>query len=124
VDVPELMVGQKWHRMWLTCSQPFSPRSHFGISFIRLHTPQEQQPEPPQALLGPENAELSDKPWCSSPAFHQTFFPEPCLVRREEQLRSSLWKLEGAAWSPAHLSCSAQMVLSAAWNQALRPRAS
>lgn len=124
-DFLELTVGQKWDRVRLTCSQPFSPRSRFGLSFIRLRTPQEQEPEPPQPPLGPEDAELSDRPWCSSPAFPRTLFPEPCLrSREEEQLRSRLGKLEGAACSPAHLSRSAQMVLSAARNQALRPRAS
>ncbi|NXI05645.1 TRPC2 protein, partial [Pachycephala philippinensis] len=118
-DVPE----QKWDCVWLTRSQPFSPCSCFGLSFICLHTPQEQ--ESPWPSLHTEDAELSDRPWCSSPAFHWTFFPEPCLrSREEEQLRSRLWKLEAAVWSPAHLSCSAGMVLLAVWNQALRPRAS
>ncbi|KAF4800741.1 DNA repair protein XRCC1 isoform X1 [Turdus rufiventris] len=123
-DFSELTVGQKWDRVRLTCSQPFRPCSRFGLSFIRLRTPQEQEPDPPQPPLDTENAELSDRPWCSSPAFRQTSLPEPCLrSREEEQLKSCLWKLEGAAWSPAHLSRSAQMVLLAAQNQALRPRA-
>ncbi|XP_039912862.1 protein XNDC1N isoform X2 [Hirundo rustica] len=123
-DFSELTVGQKWDRVRLTCSQPFSPCSRFGLSFIRLRTPQEPEPDLPRPPPDAEDAELSDRPWCSSPAFHRTFFPEPCLrSREEEQLRSRLWKLEGAAWSPAHLSRSAQMVLSAARNQELRPRA-
>ncbi|NWV41628.1 TRPC2 protein, partial [Grantiella picta] len=113
-DFLELTVGQKWDLVRLTCSQPFSPCSRFGLSFICLRTPQEQEPEPPRLPLG-QDAELSDRPWCSSPAFHQALFSEPCSrSREEEQLRSRLWKLEGAAWSPAHLSRSAQMVLSAA----------
>ncbi|NXU45641.1 TRPC2 protein, partial [Drymodes brunneopygia] len=125
-DFSELTVRQKWDRVRLTCSQPFNPCSCFGISFIRLCTPEEQEPEAPQAPLDTagEVAELSDRPWCSSPAFQRTFFPEPCLrSREEEQLRSRLWKLEGAAWSTAHPSRSARMVLLAARNQALRPRA-
>ncbi|KAM7065622.1 protein XNDC1N isoform 2-T3 [Acridotheres tristis] len=123
-DFSELTVGQKWDRVRLTCSQPFSPCSRFGLSFIRLRTPQEQEPDPPRSPLDTENAELSDRPLCPSPAFHRTSFPEPCLrSKEEEQLKSCLWKLEGAAWSPAHLSRSAQMVLLAARNQVLRPRA-
>ncbi|XP_032909412.1 putative short transient receptor potential channel 2-like protein [Catharus ustulatus] len=123
-DFSELTVGQKWDRVRLTCSQPFSPCSRFGLSFIRLRTPQEQEPDPPRPPLDTEIAKLSDTPWCSSPAFRQTSLPEPCLrSREEEQLKSCLWKLEGAAWSPTHLSRSAQMVLLAAQNQALRPRA-
>ncbi|XP_056359285.1 protein XNDC1N isoform X2 [Oenanthe melanoleuca] len=118
-DFLELTVGQKWDRVRLTCSQPFSPCSRFGLSFIRLRTPQEQEPDPPRPPLDAEDAELSDRPCCSSPAFDQTSFPEPCLRSREEQqLRSCLGKLEGAAWSR-----SARMVLLAARNQALRPRA-
>ncbi|NWT83234.1 XRCC1 protein, partial [Lanius ludovicianus] len=105
-DFPELTVGQKWDRVRLTCSQPFSPCSRFGLSFIRLRTPQEQEPEPPQPSLDAVGVSLT-----------------PMRSREEEQLRSRLWKLEAAAWSPAHLSRSARMVLLAARNQALRPRA-
>lgn len=50
-DFSELTVGQKWDRVRLTCSQPFSPCSHFGLSFIRLRTPQEQEPDLPQPPL-------------------------------------------------------------------------
>ncbi|NWI82841.1 XRCC1 protein, partial [Dryoscopus gambensis] len=102
-DFLELTVGQKWDRVRLTCSQPFSPCSRFGLSFIRLRTPQKQEPEPlrpPLDAVGVSHTSVE-----------------------EEQLRSRLWKLEAAAWSPAHLSRSAQMVLLAARNQALRPRA-
>ncbi|NWS87158.1 XRCC1 protein, partial [Toxostoma redivivum] len=105
-DFSELTVGQKWDRVRLTCSQPFSPCSRFGLSFIRLRTPQEQEPDPPRPPLdtvGVSHTSLRSK--------------------EEEQLKSCLWKLEGAAWSPARLSRSAQMVLLAARNQALRPRA-
>ncbi|NXR35071.1 TRPC2 protein, partial [Zosterops hypoxanthus] len=123
-DFSELAVGQKWDRVRLTCSQPFNPCSRFGLSFIRLRTPQEQEPDPPGPLLDTEDAELSDRSWCSSPASHQTLSPKPSLrSKEEEQLRSHLWKLEGAACSPGQLSRSARMVLLAARNQALRPRA-
>ncbi|NXQ27618.1 XRCC1 protein, partial [Alaudala cheleensis] len=108
-DFSELTVGQKWDRVRLTCSQPFSPCSRFGLSFIRLRTPQEQEPDPPQPALDtlcpPVRLTLSI----------------PRRSREEEQLRSCLWKLEGAAWSPPHLSRSARMVLLAARNQAQRP---
>ncbi|NXO24403.1 TRPC2 protein, partial [Cisticola juncidis] len=126
-DFSQLTVGQRWDHMQFTCSQPFSLCSCFGLSFICLYTAQEKDALPATpgwsrdclhclgSPLVPQEDELSDKPWCSSPAFHQTFFPEPCL-------RSCLWKLEGAAWSPAHLSRCARMAL-AAQNQALRPRA-
>ncbi|XP_066065540.1 protein XNDC1N [Chamaea fasciata] len=46
-DFSELTVGQKWDHVQLTCSQPFSPYSGFGLSFIRLRAPQEQEPDPP-----------------------------------------------------------------------------
>ncbi|XP_032534655.1 putative short transient receptor potential channel 2-like protein [Chiroxiphia lanceolata] len=121
-DFPVPAVGQHWDRLRLTCSQPFSPRSRFGLSFIRLRTPQEQEPEPPRPPLGLEDAEPSDSPWCSSPDFHQTFFPKPhSRSSAEEQLRSRLWQLEGGAGSPACLSRPARMVLLAARGRALRP---
>ncbi|NWW63112.1 XRCC1 protein, partial [Ifrita kowaldi] len=102
-DFPELTVGQKWDRVRLTCSQPFSPCSRFGFSFIRLRTPQEQEPEHPR------------------PSLDAVGVSPTSISREEEQLRSRLWKLEAAAWSPAHLSRSARMVLLAVRNQALRP---
>ncbi|NWT33373.1 TRPC2 protein, partial [Cardinalis cardinalis] len=124
----------------LTCSQPFSACSCFGLSFICLHKPQGQEPDPHSHPWAQWVMLSSDRPWCSSPAFHRAFFPEshiyrhpparlplpvPRRSREEKQLRSRLWRLEGAAWSPAHLSHSAWMVLVTAQNQnqALRPRA-
>lgn len=50
-DFSDLTVGQKWDRVRLTCSQPFSPCSRFGLSFVRLRTPQEQEPDPPRPPL-------------------------------------------------------------------------
>ncbi|XP_040439167.1 putative short transient receptor potential channel 2-like protein isoform X2 [Falco naumanni] len=126
-DFLVLAVGQKWDRLRLTCSQPFSKHSHFGLSFIHVRTlldPEDIQPPPPsqQSLEDPEPA---DSPWRSSPAFCWTFFPNPCSSsREEEQLKSRLQQLEPAACSPACLSRPAQMVLSAVWSQALRHRAS
>ncbi|NWH23968.1 TRPC2 protein, partial [Grus americana] len=99
-------VGQKWDRLRLTCSQPFSKHSQFGLSFIRVRTPLDPEPPPPpppsqQGLVGASRASVE-----------------------EEQLKSRLQQLEPGAWSPAHLSRPARMVLSAARSRALRPRTS
>ncbi|XP_075578072.1 protein XNDC1N [Pelecanus crispus] len=51
-DFPALAVGQKWDRLRLTCSQPFSKRSQFGLSFIRVRTPQEPEHPPPPSQQG------------------------------------------------------------------------
>ncbi|NWZ58354.1 TRPC2 protein, partial [Haliaeetus albicilla] len=107
-DFLALAVGQKWDRLRLTCSQPFSKHSQFGLSFIRVRTPldpEDPQPPPPlqQGLVG-------------------TSYPS--VSREEEQLKSRLQQLEPTAWSPARLSRPAQMVLSAVRSRALRPRAS
>ncbi|NWS99798.1 XRCC1 protein, partial [Mionectes macconnelli] len=104
-DFPVPAVGQHWDRLRLTCSQPFSPRSRFGLSFVRLRTPQEPEPEPepprpPLGLVGASHTSVA-----------------------EEQLRKRLWQLEGGAGSPAHLSRPARMVLSAVRSRALRPGA-
>ncbi|NXB79023.1 XRCC1 protein, partial [Donacobius atricapilla] len=109
-DFSELTVGQKWDRVRLTCSQPFSACSRFGLSFLHLRTPQEQEPDPPRPPL--DAVALSPV---------RLTLPIPRRSREEEQLRRHLWKLEGAARSPAHLCRSARMVLLAARNQALRP---
>ncbi|XP_009462452.1 PREDICTED: DNA repair protein XRCC1 [Nipponia nippon] len=130
-DFLALAVGQKWDRLRLTCSQPFSKHSQFGLSFIRVRTPLDpEDPQPPlpsqRGLVGAsrEAAEPTDVPWRSSPAFCRTFFPEPrSSSREEEQLKSRLQQLEPGAWSPTRLSRPAQMVLLAARSRALRPRA-
>ncbi|XP_074958485.1 protein XNDC1N isoform X2 [Phalacrocorax aristotelis] len=125
-DFLALAVGQKWDRLRLTCSQPFSKHSQFGLSFLRVRTPldPEHALPPPPSQQGPEDAEPADGPWRSSPAFCRTFFPEPrSSSREEEQLKSRLQQLEPGSWSPARLSRPAQMVLSAARSRALRPRA-
>ncbi|NXW38516.1 TRPC2 protein, partial [Phaetusa simplex] len=112
-DFLALAVGQKWDRLRLTCSQPFNKQGQFGLSFIRLRTPQDaQHPQhPPPSRQG-----------------------LPCLLpvgltisvcrssREEEQLKSRLQQLEPGASSPARLSRPAQMVLSAARSRASRPR--
>ncbi|NXW11126.1 TRPC2 protein, partial [Fregetta grallaria] len=125
-DFLALAVGQKWDRLRLTCSQPFSKHGQFGLSFIRVRTPldPEHPQPPPPSQQGLEDAEPADGPQSSSPAFCWTFFPEPCSSsREEEQLKSRLRQLEPGAWSPARLSRPARMVLSAARSRALRPRA-
>ncbi|NXI64981.1 TRPC2 protein, partial [Anseranas semipalmata] len=107
-DFLALAVGQKWDRLRLTCSQPFSRRGHFGLSFIRVRTPLDPELRQPAPQPAPVQPRLSS--------------------REEEQLKSRLQQLEPAAashaWSPARLSRSARMVLSAAQSRALKPRAS
>ncbi|NXN76326.1 TRPC2 protein, partial [Himantopus himantopus] len=88
-------LGQKWDRLRLTCSQPFSKHGQFGLSFVRVRTPLD--PEHPQP-------------------------PPPSQQGLEEQLKSRLQQLEPGAWSPARLSRPAQMVLSAARSRASRSR--
>ncbi|XP_064498420.1 protein XNDC1N isoform X2 [Pseudopipra pipra] len=124
-DFPVPAVGQLWDRLRLTCSQPFSPHSRFGLSFIRLRTPQEQEPEPPRPPLGPRGLEplevppRSPEPWLAPPA--NLTLPVPRRPSAEEQLRSRLWQLEGGAGSPACLSRPARLVLLAARSRAPRP---
>ncbi|NWT76801.1 TRPC2 protein, partial [Prunella himalayana] len=113
---------QNYNSLQLTCSQPFSPCSHFGLSFIQLRKPQGQEPDPLRPPLNTVVASLDPSSHQLCPPARLTF-PIPRRAREEKQLRSCLWKLEGAAWSLAHLSRSARMALLAAQNQALRPRA-
>ncbi|XP_062434595.1 protein XNDC1N isoform X2 [Rhea pennata] len=130
-DFLALAVGQKWDRLRLICSQPFSKHGQFGLSFIRVRTPLEAdrgQPPPP-SQQGLEDPESAASPWHSNPAFCKIFFPEPRVsTREEEQLKSHLQQLEpgpeSRAWSPARLSRPARMVLSAAQRRARKPRAS
>ncbi|XP_030331528.1 putative short transient receptor potential channel 2-like protein isoform X4 [Strigops habroptila] len=104
-DFPAPALGQRWDRLRLTLSQPFSRHSQFGLSFIRVRTPLDP-PRPPQRPVGascpeaavmgssatarapgsaPEGAHPSslrsepmDSPWSSSPALSRSLFPAPC----------------------------------------------
>lgn len=60
-------VGQKWDRLRLTCSQPFSKHGQFGLSFIRVRTPldPEHPQPPPPSQQGPVGASRASA--CSSP---------------------------------------------------------
>ncbi|NXQ98691.1 TRPC2 protein, partial [Sagittarius serpentarius] len=108
-DFLALAAGQKWDRLRLTCSQPFSKHSQFGLSFIRVRTPLD--PEHPQPPAPSQHGLVGAAPPSAS-------------SREEEQLKSHLQQLEPTACSPARLSRPARMVLSAARSRASRPRAS
>ncbi|KAM9300925.1 protein XNDC1N isoform 1-T1 [Morus bassanus] len=67
-DFLALAVGQKWDRLRLTCSQPFSKHSQFGLSFLRVRTPLDpEQPLPPppsqQGPVGASRASACSLPW-------------------------------------------------------------
>ncbi|NXQ79004.1 TRPC2 protein, partial [Nyctibius grandis] len=107
-DFLALAAGQKWDRLRLTLSQPFSRHSQFGLSFVRVRTPLDPQQPPPR---GPVARPVADDLSVSRSS------------REEEQLKSRLQQLEPGAGSPARLSRPARMVLSAARSRALRARA-
>ncbi|NWQ87325.1 TRPC2 protein, partial [Burhinus bistriatus] len=118
-DFLALAVGQKWDRLRLTCSQPFSKHGQFGLSFIRVRTPldPEHPQPPPPSQQGPVACRLSPPHGADDPSVSRS-------SREEEQLKSRLQQLEPGAWTPARLSRPARMVLSAARSRALRPRTS
>ncbi|XP_032063723.1 putative short transient receptor potential channel 2-like protein [Aythya fuligula] len=79
-DFLELAVGQKWDRVRLTCSQPFSRQGQFGLSFLRLRTPSDPQPDPRPAP-GLEAGGAAQEPPAAAGAGPQILepCPEPCL---------------------------------------------
>uniref|UniRef100_A0A8B9YZP8 DNA-repair protein Xrcc1 N-terminal domain-containing protein n=1 Tax=Buteo japonicus TaxID=224669 RepID=A0A8B9YZP8_9AVES len=129
-DFLALAVGQKWDRLRLTCSQPFSKHSQFGLSFIRVRTPldSEHPQPPPPSQPGATSRCCLQAPGCLEPRLPPTcLLAPPCGAdglsvsrssREEEQLKSRLQQLEPTAWSPARLSRPAQMVLSAVRSRA------
>ncbi|NXF42391.1 TRPC2 protein, partial [Nyctibius bracteatus] len=48
--------GQKWDRLRLTLSQPFSRHSQFGLSFVRVRTPLDHQQPPRHGPVGVAHA--------------------------------------------------------------------
>ncbi|NXE16750.1 TRPC2 protein, partial [Lophotis ruficrista] len=96
-DFLALAAGQKWDRLRLTCSQPFSKHSQFGLSFIRVRMPPEPEHTCPAPVLSP-GAGADGPSVCRS-------------SREEEQLKSRLQQLEPGARSPARLSRPARMAM-------------
>ncbi|NWS47540.1 TRPC2 protein, partial [Probosciger aterrimus] len=100
-DFPEPARGQRWDRLRLTLSQPFSRHSQFGLSFIRVRTPLD--PQRPVGAPGPARRQRS---------------------RREEEQEEEELRLKRrlAQLEPSCLSRPARMLLSAARSRALRSR--
>ncbi|XP_068539135.1 protein XNDC1N isoform X8 [Anas acuta] len=129
-DFLEPAVGQKWDRVRLTCSQPFSRQGQFGLSFLRLRTPSDPQPDPRPALHRLVLQEGAHSPQRCSPAICRMLCAQTGSVsRQEEQLRSRLQQLEPGpksrsppARSPPHLSRPARMLLAAARSRAQNPQ--
>ncbi|NXW54903.1 XRCC1 protein, partial [Eurystomus gularis] len=118
-DFSALAVGQKWDRLRLTCSQPFSRHSQFGLSFLRIRTPLDLPQHSPSLQQGPVACQLSTP---MGPMISGTDdLSASRSSREEEQLKSRLQQLEPGPWSPSCLSRPARMVLSAARSRALRP---
>ncbi|XP_067395156.1 protein XNDC1N isoform X1 [Emydura macquarii macquarii] len=132
-DFLVMALGEKWDRLRIACSQPFDKQAQFGLSFVRVRTPldpdhSQASPAPPQA-----GCEPAASPWLASSAFRRTFFPElESSNGEEEELKSRLQALEPHCGphprSPACLSRTARMVLSAAQSRSCalqqRPSAS
>ncbi|XP_014459177.2 protein XNDC1N [Alligator mississippiensis] len=120
--------GEKWDRLRVTCSQPFNKQTQFGLSFLRLRTPLDLDhgQAAPVPHHSSEDCEPTASPWLANPAFRRTFFPEAQpSTEQQEELRSCLQQLEPGSGShprsPAGLSRTARMVLSATQARARPP---
>uniref|UniRef100_A0ACB8FGV0 Uncharacterized protein n=1 Tax=Sphaerodactylus townsendi TaxID=933632 RepID=A0ACB8FGV0_9SAUR len=114
-------LGEKWDRVRVTCSQPFNKQAQFGLSFVRIRTPSDDDSSkahlPSSPAQGPPEA--TDSPWLSSAAICRTFFPQaPVSSTEEAALKTRLQQLDPASspgtQSPVCLSRPARMVLKAA----------
>nr|XP_056714786.1 protein XNDC1N [Euleptes europaea] len=114
------VLGEKWDRVRLTCSQPFNKHAQFGLSFVRIRTPSDDDSKtdlPSSPAQAPP--EPTGSPWLSSAAICRTFFPEaPASSAEEAALKTRLQQLDPASSprtrSPDCLSRPARMVLKAA----------
>ncbi|XP_066476778.1 protein XNDC1N [Tiliqua scincoides] len=114
-------LGEKWDRVRLTCSQPFNKHAQFGLSFIRIRTPLDEDCS--EAELASTHSQVhpaSVGSQClSSASFCRTFFPEtPSSTEEEAMLKSRLQRLDPAsspgACGTTWMSRPARMVLKAA----------
>ncbi|KAI4878760.1 hypothetical protein NFI96_028763, partial [Prochilodus magdalenae] len=70
---------ENWDRLRVTCTQPFNKHAQFGLSFLRLRTPEEHTDEVSAHQEDADNQGTPDKlqsvrKWLTSPAVQHTFF--------------------------------------------------
>ncbi|XP_061105666.1 short transient receptor potential channel 2-like [Conger conger] len=111
-------VDELWDRVRVTCSQPFSRRAQFGLSFLRLRSPEgeggaagEQGAEGGQRT--PEQQTSRVREWLSSPAVQRTFFGRGGEGGSPGRDRLG-GAAEGSGRDGAGLSRAARMVITAA----------
>ncbi|KAJ8402313.1 hypothetical protein AAFF_G00371780 [Aldrovandia affinis] len=72
---------EPWDRVRVTCSQPFNRRAQFGLSFLRIRSPEEEDEDgggeqvegsEGQGTLEQQTSKVRE--WLSSPAVQRTFF--------------------------------------------------
>ncbi|XP_064412914.1 short transient receptor potential channel 2 [Latimeria chalumnae] len=124
-------VNEKWDRIQVNLSQPFNKYALFGLSFIRICTPLDENGTkatavatfPTQTPLTPtrassEKGEPPASPWLANPAIQRTFFPETLRNQPREQTQGKLQQVDAGCnprcGNQAGLSRTARMVISAA----------
>ncbi|KAJ8266714.1 hypothetical protein GJAV_G00133890 [Gymnothorax javanicus] len=120
-DFLQAGVDELWDRVRVTCTQPFNKRAQFGLSFLRIRSPEEEEgmsseEEPVASLEGqqtPEPHASRVRDWLSSPAVQRTFFRRG-MGEGSPAVGSMGGALEVSGRDRAGLSRAARMVITAA----------
>ncbi|KPP71778.1 hypothetical protein Z043_109285, partial [Scleropages formosus] len=128
VDFMSAAAECPWDRVRITCTQPFNRRTQFGLSFLRIRSPQdepeggvEEQVASTICQKTPEQMTLKVKEWLSSPGVQRTFFgrmsgESPLETGSEGAL------LRGPCGAKAGLSRTARLVAVAKSTRRLFPQ--
>ncbi|KAM9319725.1 protein XNDC1N [Gastrophryne carolinensis] len=114
--------NEKWDRLRLTCSQPFNKQAQFGLSFIRVRSPADEDDHARTAVATPhQEAKLSSLPHI--PAEQMKNEDETDLRNQAQETFKEKLQQVLSSCSPRspHLSRTARMVLAAKSRKRIRP---
>ncbi|XP_058885491.1 DNA repair protein XRCC1-like isoform X4 [Acipenser ruthenus] len=123
--------GELWDRVRVTCSQPFNKRVQFGLSFLQIRTPLDQNEnevlsDGTETQVSPGQLGASQaREWLSSPTIQSTFFGQTQGGCSAETVQARLQRVDPSSCvrfrDRVCLSRSARMVISASQSKRRPP---
>ncbi|KAI1903447.1 hypothetical protein AGOR_G00027290 [Albula goreensis] len=111
---------EPWDRIRVTCRQPFNRRAQFGLSFLRIRSPEEEDGGRAVDLVkGSEDQQTAEqqtsrvREWLSSPAIQRTFFGQG-MGKGSPEMALKGGASEGGGRGRVTFSRTARMVIAAA----------
>ncbi|XP_075054476.1 protein XNDC1N isoform X2 [Mixophyes fleayi] len=113
-DFLEETASEKWDRLRVTCSQPFNKQEQFGLSFIRIRSPLEEENVVRTPTAGFHQGNITSQVNLKSRERSTREGEAEAWSQMEEKLKERLQHSVTPSAKPGSMSRTARMVLSAA----------